>query len=48
MPPMNGHLPHQAIVRIQLFFGLALDFGVFPQSVLGVRKGGFQLPVWEE
>ena len=42
MPPLNGHFPHQAVVRVQLFFGLALDLGVFPQSVLGIRKGGFQ------
>ena len=41
MPPLNGHFPHQAVVRVQLFFGLALNFGVFPQSVLGIRKGGF-------
>ena len=42
MPPLNGHFPHQAVVRVQLFFGLALDLSVFPQSVLGIRKGGFQ------
>ena len=42
MPPLNGHFPHQAVVWVQLFFGLALDLGVFPQSILGIRKGGFQ------
>ena len=43
MPPMNGHLPHQAVVRVQFFFGLALNLGIFPQSILGIRKGGLQL-----
>ena len=43
MPPVGGQFLHQRILRVDLVLRFALQLGIFPQRVLGVGKGGFQL-----
>ena len=43
VPPVGGQLLHQCILRIDLVLRFAFQLGIFPQRVLGVGKGGFQL-----
>ena len=43
VPSVGGQLLHQRILRVDLVLRFALQLGIFPQCVLGVGKGGFQL-----
>ena len=43
VPPVGGQLLHQRILRVNLVLRFAFQLGIFPQRVLGVGKGGFQL-----
>ena len=43
VPPVGGQFLHQRILRVDLVLRFALQLGIFPQRVLGVGKGGFQL-----
>ena len=43
VPPVGGQFLHQCILRVDLVLRFAFQLGIFPQRVLGVGKGGFQL-----
>ena len=43
VPPVGGQLLHQSILRVDLVLRFAFQLGIFPQRVLGVGKGDFQL-----